>query len=385
MIPQLVTRITQGVPANVPNPGDPALPGKSPEQAALQVLTADPYDLMLHMEQVWDTFNPWAPNPPPAGPARRALWAGGAFNRYAPNDHPAWDHLGYSYVLENTRAVQILRRVVREYRAGERLGIPSVATQRWLDATEVLLFGAANPIAPWLSTSAVRHDPEAVRRNAYWRMFGMDLAFGNEDNGPPAYERAAASNAGFVRLFEELLFELWQAIANIKNQIGPNNADQDRIFRLVEELRLMLRSRRQLQLLAREELAAATALGWAELTLLTDTPVVVDLKAEATSAANRLKLMGDRVGLPSHSRSAAFFSMAAELSIFLRNIESSVLNESNIALLYDAAANPPPPANNLAEISRRVITEWSAATGKDLKSRSRPVETTATRRRVAIR
>ena len=87
-------------------------------------------------------------------------------------------------MLENTRAVQILRRVVREYRFGEGLGVPSVATQRWLDATESLLFGAQNLLSPWVSTSALRTDPEAVRRNAYWRMFGLDLAFGTDDNRP---------------------------------------------------------------------------------------------------------------------------------------------------------------------------------------------------------
>lgn len=378
MIPQLVMRITTGVPINVPNPGDLPIAGVSEAQAALAVLTADPYDLMLHMEQVWDAYDPWAPSVRPAGPARRDLWRQGAFARFVPpGGPPAWDHLGYSYVLENTRAVQVMRRVVHQYRAGESLGVPSVETQRWLDTTEALLFGAANPLAPWLSTSSVRRDPEAVRRNAYWRLFGMDLAFGDDDNRPAAYDKAAASNGGFARLFEELLYELWQAIANITNLSGVNNTDRDRIYRIVEELRFVLRSRRQNQQLAREELAAATALGWVELSLLTNTPVVVDLKAEATSASNRLRRIGERVGMPCHSRSASFFSMASELSLFLRTIESSLLTDATIDALYTDPA--------LVNVSRRVITEWSAATGKDLKSRSRPVETAAPRRLVAVR
>jgi hypothetical protein len=367
MIQQLVRRITDG--------------GSTPEAAALQVLGADPLDLLLHMEQVWDMFNPWAPNPSPTGPARRALFQQGGFFMFPPAPGaPAWDHLGYSYVLENTRAVQIFKRVVHEYRSGEALGIPSVETQRWLDVTETLLFGAANPLTPWLSTSSIRPDPEAVRRNAYWRLFGLDLAFGNDDNRPPAYDKAAAANTSFVSLFEELLFELWQAMTNVRNTSGVNASDDDRIFRIAEELAYVLRSRRQMQLLAREELAAATVLGWIDLTLSVDTPVVSDLRAQATSQADRLKLIGERVGLPAHSRSAALFSMAPDLSLFLRVIESKLVTSPDLAWVFyleqppsGAPIGAPPP---IGRESRRVITEWAAATGRDLKARAKPVDST---------
>jgi hypothetical protein len=279
------------------------------------------------------------------------------------------EHLGYSYVLENTRAVQIFRRIVRTYRSGESLGVPSVQTQRWLEATEALLFAAAYPFSAWLSTSAVRQDSEAVRRNAYWRLFGLDLAFGSDDNRPPAYEKAEATNSSFIRLFEELLMELWRAMANIQNFAGENEADNDRIYRLTEELAEVLRSRRQFQLLAREELAAATVLGWVELTLSADTPVVLDLRAQATNHADRLQLMGQRVGMSPHSKASCFFSMAAELSDFLRVIETGVITGPNLApLLYQQAA----PAIGIQ--TRRVITEWAAATGKNLKRGLKPID-----------
>lgn len=365
MIQQLVNRIMEG--------------GSSKEAAALRVLGADPFDLVLHMEQVWNVFDPWSPNPPPAGVARQNLFATGEFNNFAPTPGaPAWDHLGYSYVLENTRMVQILRRVVREYRSGEGLGIPSVATQRWLDATEVLLFGAANPISTWLSTSAIRQDSEAVRRNAYWRLFGLDLAFGTDDNRPPTYDKANAANTSFIRLFEELLFELWQSISNVRNISGVNSSDDDRIYRIAEELQYVLRSRRQRQMLAREELAAATVLGWAELTLSANTPVVIDLRAEATSQANRLRLIGERVGLTAHSKSAALFSMCSDLSLFLRIIEAGVVTSPDLAwvlyLTQPPQGTPPGAPKPIGNESRRLITEWAAATGKDLKARSKPVE-----------
>lgn len=367
MINQLIQRIFNGglpdMGAGYPQvlPGDVSAAGQA-------VLSADPLDLTLYMEQVWDLFDPWATNPKPAGPARRGLWNMGRFAAIGTEANPAWDHLGYSYVLENTRAVQILRRVVREYRAGEALGIPSVATQRWLDVSEALLFGAINPMASWLPTGVAALDPEASRRASYHRLLGLDLSFGGEDNRPSVYTKAAAANLSFVRLFEELLFELWQAIANRKNLVGVNNSDNDRIFRIAQELQFVLRSRRQNQLLAREELAASLVLGWVDLTLKTDTPVVQDLKCNATSAANRLQLIGERVGLSAHSKSAEFFAMASELSLFLRTIESNILGDPNaVPALYT-------PGTPLGNASRRVITEWASATGKDLKTRAKPVE-----------
>jgi hypothetical protein len=366
MIQQLVQRIIDtGVP---------------PAVAAMFVLRGDPLDLALHMEQVWVESDPWKQPQPLPGPnwARRSLWQLGAFFDYAPTAHPAWDHFGYSYVLENTRAVQIMRRVVHAYRSGEGLGVPSIDTQRWLDTTEALLFGAANPLAAWLSTSTVRQDPEAVRRNAYWRVFGLDLAFGTEDNRPPVYDKASASNANFVVLFEELLFELWQAISNVRNISGVNASDDDRIYRLAEALSFILMSRRQNQMLTREELAAATVLGWIELTLNADTPVVVDLRAHATSASDRLRLIGERVGLAPHTRSAALFAMAADLSVLLRVIESKVVSGPELAwVLYLEQRPATAPAASPLPIgasSRRVITEWAAATGKDLKVRGKAIE-----------
>ena len=70
MIPLLVQRISNGL----------AIP---PEDAALLVLTSDPFDIVLHMEQLWHLSKPWGA-PPAAGPAKQALFGTGAFAAYAP-------------------------------------------------------------------------------------------------------------------------------------------------------------------------------------------------------------------------------------------------------------------------------------------------------------
>ena len=359
----------------------------NPDFAAVgqEVLTADPLDLLLHMEQVWDAANVYASTTPgnqlPVPQARQTLWSTGLFAVDAPprNDPvnfspqpPAWDHLGYAFALENTRAAQILRRVVRAFRGGEALGIPSISTQRWLDTTESLVYGT-NLLTGLLGTSTVRPDPEAMRRNAYWRLFSMDLAFGTDVNARYPFDRADATNRNFVDLFETLLNELWRAIENLRNTSGANPKDDDRIFRLAEQLMFILRSRRQIALLSREELAASTAMGWLELTVSANTSVVEDLRAEATSAGDRLRMIGERVGLAPHSKAPSFFSMATDLSILLRAIEAGwVDGPERAALLYDDVI-----INGVQAIgpqSRRVISEWTTASGRDLKSRSLPID-----------
>lgn len=349
MIPQLVNRLVD-------------FGGLTREQAVGRVLGADPADLVLYLDRVWDAANPGIPQGLRQQLVNISAFSDAAFSQGLANGR-WWDHFGYSFCIENTRAAQILLRVVRAFRSGEALGVPSVDTQRWLDNTEVLLFGAVNPLGAWLSTSAARPSAEAVRRNGYWRVMAMDVSFGDENNAPFVYDKADAANRSFPPLFEELLFELWKAMENIRNIAGANAADDDRIYRLAEQLSFMLRSRRQARSLDREELAAATAMGWLELTLAMNTPVVTDLRAEATSAGDRLRIIGERVGLAPHTKAASFFSMAAEMSVLLRYLEAQmVTGPDRSPLLYEMTR----PAIGIE--SRRVLTEWSAASGRDLKA-----------------
>ena len=99
-----------------------------------------------------------------------------------------WDHLIYAYMIENTRAYEIFRRVVHEFTHGEKLGSASRETQQWLRSTEELFY--RDPPSFFISaiTSHVRPDQEATRRNSYQRLLGMDLNHG-----------AARQQAVFIR------------------------------------------------------------------------------------------------------------------------------------------------------------------------------------------
>jgi hypothetical protein len=324
---------------------------------ASALLNADVLDLDLYVAQVWDAFSPPAPEPRAGPSARQALWSMGAFVRYPPSASPAWEHLGYSFALESSRMVQIFDRVVHEYTIGERLGIPGHATQRWLDTMQALLHPGRGAGA-WPNDTMSRRATESVRRNAYWRLFGMELSFGTDRNEVFDYEKAEASNTNFVPQFEAMLRAIRRATARTgRPQLGSQRLHAS-VLTCVSELRNVLIERRQSNFLAREELAAATVMGWLELSLRVDSPVVKDLRVEADSAATRLALIGDRIGLPAHQKSEALFALAPDFSLLLRAIESDALLESALPLLQ--AGSP------LADASQRVIVNWSAAIGATL-------------------
>jgi hypothetical protein len=336
-----------------------------------QVFAFHPMQLSRFLEQVWA-------NRPPATtlPSAPGLEVPGALaTQEATSGVPLpaspllWEHLIYAYMVENTRAYEIFRRVLEEYLYGERLGTPSMATQQWLRTTEQLFYGPDPPLQIFALTSFLRPDIRAARRNTYFRMFGMDLNHGTDDNRPYPYPRASASNTNFVSIFEGLLREVWRGIENFRNSSGPADTDDTAIANYARELDDMLSVRRTGGNLAREELLHSSAMSWFDLTLQFDSPVVVDLEAQANSREERLLRIGQRVGLPAHSRSGQYFKLADNMSFILRNVELGQFSTpANAQILY----TPSPPAPFPAVVSnamQEIIRDWSIATGREMKTR----------------
>ena len=268
----------------------------------------------------------------------------------------AWHHLVYAFLLENTRMVEIFRRVVQEWLVGERLPLPSQATQRWLQATEQLFFGNPWGYSVRAVTSALRPDSGAVRRNAYYRLLGMDLTHGMDSGQPHPYVKPEIANREFATVWETLVGEVWRGYANRFTVVAENLTDDNAILTLVRRIREMLRSRRLSGALSREEFDAVAMLSWFHLTVEYDTAVVMDLNAAAEGEANRLIKIGDRVGVPAHSRCDSYFQLAEPMSNVLLAIESN-----SIALASDLYAGFYTP--DMLEI----ITHWSVATGRNIK------------------
>jgi hypothetical protein len=280
-----------------------------------------------------------------------------------------WDHLIYAYMIENTRIYEIFRRVVHEFLHGEKLGVPgSDESQRWLRTTEELFYRDPPPFFITAVTGYTRPDIHGTRRNAYQRMFGMELNHGTDDNKPYPYVKAEAANSEFVRTFEEFLREVWIGVENFNNTSGANPTDDAKISDLAEKLHDMLRTRRETGNLSREEFVFVSWMSWFHLTVDTDPdlPIIQDLRAQAESPEERLFKIAQRVGLPAHGLSKSYFDIADSISRILIEIETGAFNEAAAApALYTPAAGGGGPN----EAMLTIIRHWSIITGREMKAR----------------
>jgi hypothetical protein len=369
----------------------------------LATITSDPKELLeLHpaeiaalLEQAWNKRR--RENEPPGHPSNRSTLSGLQVN--LPNvDRPAgttiaasvaglpsaldqlaasvrpgglvWPHLIYAYMIENTRVFEVFRRVISEFVHGEKLGVPDAAALNWIRSTEEYLYREPPPFTIHSVTSEVRRDMRAVRRNAYQRMFGMDLNHGADDNSPYPYTRSDNANSEFVSTFEELLREVWVGITHVNNETGSRPTDDAKLATLAEALHNMLVSRRQGGNLSREEFVAVSMLSWLHLTVELDAaPIVVALRAQASSSAERLFKIASQVGLPAHGHANSYFRIAEPLSSLLILIETGILNQAGEArALYDPNVVVPGPIGSLPSIMGTIITHWSTITGRDMKA-----------------
>jgi hypothetical protein len=284
-----------------------------------------------------------------------------------------WEHLIYAYLLENAGMVRILRRVIELYATGEALEVPQDETRHWLRATEELFFRDPPPFHIGSLTSFIRPDLEAVRRNAYWRLLGMDLDHGGADGRPYPFSRVGAANVDFVANFEQFLREVWQGYLNRMNSSGENAYDPEAVANRAELLAAGLRVRRRQGNLAREEFFFTAMLSWFHLLLESDNTVIVDLKAQATNPAERLRKIGERVGIQPHPRARNLIEMAEAASTILRLVELEVFSDiSGVGALTEMDTSTRSEA-------LEIITHWSAATGRNLKVRLADLEQRAPR------
>ena len=177
-----------------------------------------------------------------------------------------------------------------------------------------------------------------TRRNAYWRLLGMDLSHPLPAGGDQLWKRdVGVANLRFHELWVEFLRAVWTAIENAKNTSGPNPTDDAYVLEVSPYLRDLLQMRRRGGNLAREEFVHVSTLSWFHLTVDLDTPVIVDLRAQGTDAADRLIKLGDRVGIqpPAHARE--LFEMAELASGLVRFIELGYFDSPvNVQALYAA-------------------------------------------------
>ena len=241
---------------------------------------------------------------------------------------PRWHHLIYAYMIENTRIYEIFKRAVYELLHGEKFGVAQVESQNWLRNTELLFYKDSTFWQITALDSHIRSDLRATRRNAYYRMFGMDLNHGTDDGKPYPFAKADISNREFVSTFEELLREIWVGIYYYPATSAPNPTDNDKIANLAQKLSEMLIARRRHGNLSREEFTFVSMMDWFHLTISNNLPIIVDLRAEAPNPAQRLFKIAQSVGLPAHKKADSFFQIADNISNFLVDIEEEEYNNT---------------------------------------------------------
>jgi hypothetical protein len=281
-----------------------------------------------------------------------------------------WHHLVYAYLIESTGVMEIFLAVVRRLVAGETLGTLSAEGVKWLRATEELFFRDPPLFSIVGVVSEARPEARVSRRNAYWRMLGLDLphpipAHAGGVGGQQDWKAhvGLGVNTDFRAKWEELLRQVWLGLENSANTSGSNPTDPSYVSFLCVAIKDMLNNRRRGGLLAREEFAYVTVLSWFHLTLQTDTPIVKDLKAEATSPADRLSLIAQRVGMAPAARSRELFELAEKMSSVLRAIELGSFDDPTAAsALFDSNTA-------LGVELRDLINMWQSATGVRVKDR----------------
>jgi hypothetical protein len=292
-----------------------------------------------------------------------------------------WDHLIYAYLVESTGIIEIMAEVVRRYVTGESLPTPSIATTAWVRGTEDLFFRDPPLFRVGSLTSQLRPDARINRRNAYWRMFGLDLPHpaAGADGQPWKRSAGSASNTRFLEIWNELLRQVWLGIENEKNSSGSNPTDANYIAYLCQSLGEMLRLRRRGGMLSREEFSYVCMMNWLHLTVEDDTSLITDLSATAGpggNAADRLAVVGRMVGVTPSRQARELFELANLVSPLLWAIElkffDDVIQAELLFRLHNLGVTP-----IIAETMNRIIDLWQSATGdrvKDLAVTQRRVQ-----------
>jgi hypothetical protein len=262
----------------------------------------------------------------------------------------------------------VFRRVIDSFLHGERMSTLTPQSQRWLWTTEELFFRDPPSYSVVTQTSHIRKTLADTRANAYQRVFGVTL--NAADGNKPAFVVAEHANADFVQVLDEILHEIWQGRSNFANAVGARPTDDAKLSELTTRLSDMLRSRRVNGTISREEFMAVATMSWFHATLEAgnDLPIIVDLRAQASSPEERLFKIAQRVGYPAHGLSKSYFEIAEPLSRVLIAIEQGTYNTPlAVPALYTPA--PPAPPGGPAADTDTILTHWSIIRGRDAKAR----------------
>lgn len=284
-------------------------------------------------------------------------------------------HLIYPYMMENTKMFQIFERLITSYRQGEDLTIPynltDFNTSPWIENTYQLFF-SNSPNSIWSQDSTPGSTFEAMRRNGYHRLFGMDLnhGIGESNTTPVPYKRANHFNTEFIPQFESFLKLCWQMMINFSNTSNINTTDLIALQEQANSLKNMLLARRTtennldnytLLNLSKLEYHAVVMAEWFNHAISYNSPIVREMSAEGVTASERLSRLGQRVGIPVHSKASNFLDLAPLMATLLRLFELDEVDNDYLTAIANSSTRP-------YALITSIIHNYQLATGRDIKN-----------------
>jgi len=126
--------------------------------------------------------------------------------------------------------------------------------------------------------------------------------------------------------------------------------------------------------LSREEYAAVVAACWFYQAVSYDSPIVQFLRCNGNSPGERIINIGNKVGLPAHSKSEGLLDIAPPMNTLLRLIELGDYNpeqETHVQTIIEAEKNglgPDNPDRMALSDLLLIINNWEKATGHRIKN-----------------
>lgn len=232
-------------------------------------------------------------------------------------------HLIYSYFIESTGIIDVFGSLFKSYLISDDL----LKLNRRDDGQliekikETINYVYPKPI------SRITPDLEALRRNAYWRMFGFTIKNNND------FPKVRSYNSEFTKTFEAIMYEIFQGILDKGisiEKLGNPNALAEHL----DNFHTMLINRKYNEI---EDISAYWAFALERLLSLLDDDdfMIRRLNIRSDGRKSRLIELGERLRVPVAKETLYLFQLAKYMEKFLIRVEDTTWSTELAASLFN--------------------------------------------------